>query len=333
MKLVEVRVSREESASVQSLLEEKGLTYFKSAAETETEKADRYTVPIPDEMLDDFFTSISEKIDFRKKINMVLAHEITASMSPSLQKFQDKARENFPPQNPIESVVQKMNRYLKPSWNLLLMALLASVVSVAGLFLNNVAVIVGGMLISPLIGPINSVSVNATLGRIKQMLLSEGTVLLLITSSILISAFVTFVSSRFISLTITSEILIRSNTTLLDWVIALILGVAAGLALVTDLPEILVGVAVAVALVPPAAVCGIGLALDKPHLFIGALLLTFTSLYGLNVGSILLLLLKGVSPRRYYEKAKAKKYSVYSLAVFLGILALLAGLIVISNGL
>lgn len=332
MKWVYVRVSKEESNAIEEVVTNLDVPYAKSSVETESGPAVSYSLPLPDEMLDDFLTHFSNRVDTRKKVNMLVVHEVTASISPTLQNIQERARKAGSSSNPLEAITQRLDKYLRPSLDILVMTLLATVVALAGLFLNNVAVIIGGMLISPLVGPINAVSVNASLGRIRQLVTAELLVLILIGTSIVASALIAYTGSHFIVLGFTSEILSRSSVSVLDVVIALILGIAAGLALVTELPEALVGVAVAVALVPPAAVSGIGLALGRTGVFVGALLLTLTSLYGLNAGGVMLLILKGVTPRKYYEKAQARKYRIYALFAFLTILIFLALSILGSHG-
>jgi len=184
------------------------------------------------------------------------------------------------------------------------------------------------MLQSPLLGPINAFAVNANLGRIEKLLRSQFSTLILLASVMALSTLVTFVASLFIQLPITPQIVIRGDTSLTDIGIALILCFAGGLALVAAIPEILVGVAVAVALVPPATVTGIGLALMNTNLLIGALVLTSVNLLGLQLGCTLMLRARGVSPRSYYQKAVARLHTTYSVLV-LTLLLIILGLIVI----
>lgn len=80
-------------------------------------------------------------------------------------------------------------------------------------------------------------------------------------------------------------------------------------------------------LVRPAAVTGIGLAFFNDQLFFGALILTLVYPVGLQLGSTLVLRLKGVSPRRHYQKAEARTKSAYSILI-LAILLIILGLIV-----
>lgn len=110
--------------------------------------------------------------------------------------------------------------------------------------------------------------------------------------SILFAAACTFLAARVTPLPLTNQILSRTNVTIIDVVVSLFLGVAGGMALVTALPEILVGVAVAAALIPPIAVVGLGIGLGNMSVITGSLLLTFSNLFGLKAGSIVALLSK-----------------------------------------
>jgi uncharacterized hydrophobic protein (TIGR00271 family) len=179
------------------------------------------------------------------------------------------------------------------------MALFATMIALAGLFLDNVAILIGAMLLSPLLGPINAFAVNANLGRIRKLARSQAAVLPLLAAIVILAAIITFLASHIVELpTNTTQIAIRNHATLTDILIALILGLAAGIALFVGFPEILVGVAIAVAIEPPAAVSGIGLALFNTNLFIGALILTLIYLFGLQLGSTLMLRIRGVLPRK-----------------------------------
>ncbi len=117
---------------------------------------------------------------------------------------------------------------------------------------------------------------------------------------------------------ITHEITSRTMAAPTDVVIAILLGIAGGVAMVSSIPGILVGVAIAAALVPPATVTGIGIALWNWDIFSGSLLLTASNIIGLILGSIVVFFLRGVSPRKYYEKNKARKYLIITILVFIG---------------
>ena len=101
------------------------------------------------------------------------------------------------------------------------------------------------------------------------------------------------------------------------------LGIAGGLALITAIPEIIVGVAIAVALVPPATVTGIGIGLGSRDIAVGAFLTLFSSIIGLVIGFLIVFLLKRVRPRNYYEQKKAKQVIVINIVISIFLAALL----------
>jgi uncharacterized hydrophobic protein (TIGR00341 family) len=232
----------------------------------------------------------------------------------------------------LERLAESIERYTRLGRDVLTMALFATMIALAGLFLDNVAILIGAMLLSPLPGPINAFAVNANLGRIRKLARSQAAVLLLLAAIIILAAAITFVASQIVKLPAsTTQITIRNHATLIDILIALILGLAAGIALFVGFPEILVGVAIAVAIVPPAAVSGIGLALFNLNLFLGALILTLIYLFGLQLGSTLMLRIRGVLPRMYYQQTEARKRSTYSILILTVLLVILSLIVILSS--
>lgn len=327
MKRLEARVAKESESAVESVLTSSGLIYGKQEVDTESGKTVLFTTIVPDEMLGHAVDNISKQLDMRKKENLILVSALDAAISPVADDLQKKAREHIPSLGPLETIVQPLQKYLRPSRDIVMMLIIATVVALAGLFLNNVAVVIGAMLISPLLGPLNAVTVNAVLGNVRNVVRAEVSLFTLVFIAIGVGAVITFVASEFIPLSLTGEILQRTHVSILDVIVAVLLGVAGGLALLTEIPEILVGVAVAVAFIPPATVAGILLALGHFELFVGAFLLTMSNLFGLKVGEMLTIRAKGLSPRSYYEIKKARTYGAYSLVFFLVIVILLVVLV------
>jgi uncharacterized membrane protein len=154
----------------------------------------------------------------------------------------------------------------------------------------------------------------------------------LLIAIIVLSGVATFVISQFVSIPLNSaQIVLRSHASFSDILIALVLGLASGLALFVALPELLVGVAIAVALVPPATVAGIGMALEDVGLFAGALTLTFVYLVGLELGTSVMLRIRWVSPRRYYQKGEARVKFAYSIAILATLFVILGAIIYFLN--
>ena len=331
MKKLEITVTRDEADKVEELLKKTELVYLSSAVEIEGEKCVFYSAVLPDSIADQTVADISSIVDLRLRENTISVIGVEGAVSTFLDRLKEKAAKKPTPPSPLERLVESTDRYTRLNKNVLAMALFATTIALAGLFLDNIAIVIGAMLLSPLLGPINAFAVNANLGRIRKVARSQFSVLVLLVAIVLLAAALTFTVSLFLEVSDnTAQIALRSHATLTDVAIALILGLASGLALFVGFPEILVGVAIAVAIVPPATVSGIGLALFNTNLFLGALILTFIYLFGLQLGSTLMLRIRGVQPRKYYQKTEAKKRSAYSILILALLLVMLALIVIFS---
>ena len=260
MKKIEVTVAEEQSGQVEEVLGDLEILFAGSPVKIEGKQCIAYAALVPDQLIDKAVGEIQKRIDLRLKENTISVYGVEAQVSTYVDRLKEKAAKETPASNPFERLVEVAERYRKLDRNVLMMALFATLIAVAGLFLDNPVMVIGAMLLSPLLGPINAFAVNATLGRIRNLLRIQLSILTLLFSVIAVSTLITFVTSRFMDLTVTSQIVLRGSTSLKDVGIGMILGFAGGLALVAAIPEILVGVGVASALLPPATVAGIGVA-------------------------------------------------------------------------
>jgi uncharacterized membrane protein len=127
-----------------------------------------------------------------------------------------------------------------------------------------------------------------------------------------------------------TEILARTDVGMDGIALALASGAAAVLSLTTGLSTTLVGVMVAVALLPPTATTGLLIGAGHAELAVGALLLLAVNVVSVIVAAKAVFMSKGVYPRTWYERAKARQSNLlYSL--FWGVLLLLLILVVITR--
>lgn len=176
-------------------------------------------------------------------------------------------------------------------WVLVFAVFIASL----GLNVNSTAVIIGAMLISPLMGPIVGMGLGigisdlALLKRsIKNYLVATGISVLTATLYFLITPLTEA----------QSELLARTSPTLYDVLIALCGGAAGILALSTrGSGNVIPGVAIATALMPPLCTAGYGLAMGEPSFFLGAFYLYF-----INTVFITLTTFVGVHMLRFKQK-------------------------------
>jgi uncharacterized hydrophobic protein (TIGR00271 family) len=154
-------------------------------------------------------------------------------------------------------------------WILIFAILIASL----GLLTNSTTVIIGAMLISPLMGPIMGLGFGIAINDLQ--LLKRSILNFLFASSVSLT-----ISTSFFLLTpiheATSEILHRTSPNIYDALIALFGGLAGMVATSSKLKgNVIPGVAIATALMPPLCTAGYGLANLNPKYFFGALYLFF----------------------------------------------------------
>ncbi len=166
----------------------------------------------------------------------------------------------------------------------LMLILSASIIAI-GLLINSVAVIIGGMLITPILSPMLIFAMGIVVGDAKLMKRS----LLIVLWSILLVVFISFTMALLATdKEITSELLSRAHPSLAYFLIAMLSGLAVSYALVVpSTSEVLPGVSISVALMPPLATVGIALAFFNWNMAVGALSLFFLNLIGIIFASII----------------------------------------------
>ena len=150
-----------------------------------------------------------------------------------------------------------------PSFRYYLMLGLATAIATLGLIANSSATIIGAMIIAPLMNPMVSLSYAIIRFKLRNKLFARATLTLF--TGVLWVILISFLVTELVGTRITgSEILARANPNLLDLGVAMASGFAGAFALTRrSISNTLPGVAIAVALVPPLCVVGIGLALGS----------------------------------------------------------------------
>ncbi len=190
-----------------------------------------------------------------------------------------------------------------PNLTYLLLIIGSCIIATLGLLSNSVAVIIGAMIIAPLMLPIralafSALTANIQLFRQSLIALGVGTFLAIgIAGSLgLLSGLSSF----------GSEILSRSKPTLLDLGIAIAAGGISGYAkLQPRISGSLAGTAIAVALMPPICVVGLGISHANWSLSLGATLLYLTNLLGIVLACMVAFLVTGCSPLKRARKPLA----------------------------
>lgn len=178
--------------------------------------------------------------------------------------------------------------------NYVVLILGSCAIATLGLLSNSAAVIIGAMIVAPLMLPIRGLAFGALDGdvilvRFSLTAITVGTLLAIVLSGVL---------GYLVGLAeFGSEVFVRSKPTLLDLGIAIAAGGIGGFAKVQPkLSSSLAGVAIAVALMPPVCVIGLGLSHTNWSLSLGATLLYFTNLLGIIFSCMLVFLITGCIP-------------------------------------
>jgi uncharacterized hydrophobic protein (TIGR00271 family) len=196
----------------------------------------------------------------------------------------------------------------------LVLMVLSTMLATVGLYLNSASVIIGAMLLAPLMAPIVSLSMGILRGNIELFKDSIGKIVLGILIALLSSALITLL---FPYKPITDEMLARINPTLLDLAVAIISGIAAAYSKsFKEIIQSLAGVAIAVALVPPLAVAGIGIGRMDFYFFYQAFLLFSTNLVGIIISATFTFRILG------YSAAVRRKASLVVVFIFLVLISI-----------
>lgn len=193
------------------------------------------------------------------------------------------------------------------------MVILSTLVAGIGLILDDVATIIGAMVIAPLLAPNVSLSLAVTLGDLDlgwRSLKANA-------AGFFASLGVAILMGMLFQVDPGSDELIsRTMVNLKHIIIALAAGSAGVLAFTRGVPATIVGVMVAVALLPPLVVVGLLLGAGYIQLAVGAGILTFTNLICINLAGVTTFLIQGVRPRDWWEAKKAKKASRTAIAIW-----------------
>jgi uncharacterized hydrophobic protein (TIGR00341 family) len=123
------------------------------------------------------------------------------------------------------------------------------------------------------------------------------------------------------------EIASRIQVSYADLVLALASGAAGALSFTSGVPGSLIGVMVAVALLPPLMVFGLLVGDGQFQTSLKALLLLMTNVVCVNISGVAMFLYQGVRPNSWWEAKKAKKQTRIAIAVWMVLLAMLTILI------
>ncbi len=199
-----------------------------------------------------------------------------------------------------ENILEGMNVHGANFIILICAILIASV----GLNMNATAVIIGAMLISPLMGSI--IGIGYGVGTYNVKLLREAFKILILSIGISIVTSTFYFSITPIT-TAGSEILSRTSPTIWDVIIAFVGGIAGMVGITRNkTSNVIPGVAIATALMPPLCTAGYGIATKQYHIFLGAGYLFFINCFFITISTFIVTKALNLPTRTNLDDEKQK---------------------------
>ena len=320
VRLVQVTVPTGKRETVARALDEEEVDYVLTEEISGREYAAVAYIPLPDNAVEPVLDRLREVGIDEDTYTVVLDARTVVSRDferledryDSEEKDQRIAREELV--TAAESLVPVLPTYL-------VLTVVSAVIATAGLLLDSPAVVVGSMVIAPLIGPAMATSVGTVV--VDDEMFVQGVKLQVVGLVLSVASAATFawlveflhLIPPFTDVTAISQVRKRLYPDFLSLVVALGAGVAGALSLTGGVSAALVGVMIAVALIPPAATVGIGIAWGVPALSIGSGVLVLVNLLSINLAALVVLRYSGYRPTQWFRLDEARGATLRRVAV------------------
>lgn len=322
MRLVEVIASPENLEKLPAIVSELNITKFWPAGG----KMDLavYRILVEPEKSQELLDALQGILGPDGNIVLITPEAVLPHNAPSSDKDKKTSVETT-----REELYEEVEKGARFGSNFLLMVALSTFVASIGLIKDNIAVVVGAMVIAPLLGPNIALALSTALGDTKLLWAATKANFAGLGLAIVIAIFEGFLWPDVFT---SQELLARTDVGLDSVALALASGAAAALSLTAGLSSVLVGVMVAVALLPPAATMGIMIGAGQADLAVGAGLLLAVNIVCVNLSARIVFIFKGIKPRTWLSSEKAREASTVYLVIWVVSLAILIAIILATRG-
>jgi uncharacterized hydrophobic protein (TIGR00341 family) len=326
-RLIEIILPREDENTLYEMLKEFSVKHFWH--ETGGEKLILVKLLLASEQTETVLDALEKRFSKREGFKIIIL-PVEASI-PRAEEQENKVSEAEQSQAQTnskttagriyrEELYADINDVSKLSRFYLIMVVLSSLVAATGILRNSLAIIIGAMLIAPLLGPHVALSLATTLGdtSLGRQALKAGItgIMLALAVSAVLGVLISF-DPRI------PEVVSRTKVGMGDLALALAAGAAGTLAFTTGASSALIGVMVAVALLPPLVTCGLLLGAGRSGMAMGAFLLFLTNMICINLAGVATFLLQGIRPLSWWEATVAKKATFKAMLLWIVLLAAL----------
>jgi uncharacterized hydrophobic protein (TIGR00341 family) len=330
VRLVQILIPTGKRDAVLGVLNDEGIDYVLTDETSGREFTAVVTFPVPTNALEPVLEDL-RNVGINDDGYTVVVNANTV-ISSQFDELEEKyAEEEDEDRIAREELTSKANDLAPSLSNYALMTVISAIIATAGLLLDSPAVVVGSMVIAPLIGPAMTANVGTVVDDhemfahgIKLQAIGLG---LAVASATVFALLVRYanVIPPLADVTSVGQIRERVAPDFLSLVVALGAGAAGVVSLTSGVSTALVGVMIAVALIPPAATVGIGIAWGQPLVSLGSAVLLLVNVLSINLAVLAGLWYQGYRPEHWFRESDARSATVKRIGVLaLSILVLSA---------
>jgi len=318
-------------AAVVRALDDEGVDYVVTDETSGRKYTAVATFPLPTAAVEPVLERLREAgIDERTYTVIVAAETVISRRFEALEEEYAEESERGGDRISREELQTKADDLASGLGTYVLMTVISAVIATAGLLLDSPATVVGSMVIAPLIGPAMSAAVGTVVDD--EDTFRRGVRMQVLGVVVAIAAATLFAFAvRSLALVPPgldplelAEVAERLAPNVLVLVVAIGAGIAGIVSLMTGVSATLVGVMIAVALIPPAAAVGIGIAFAIPRLVLGSGVIVAVNVLSINLSALVVLWYEGYRPQRWFREDDARAAFVKRVAVLVAAIAVLS---------
>lgn len=245
------------------------------------------------------------------------------TQSPEEEKQQQQEQENHSRRISRDELMEELRPGSEIHAIYLAQVVLSSLVASIGMIRDSVALVIAAMMIAPLLLPNMSLALGTTLGDLRLVRRSFQTLAVGVFAGLVVPVVMVWIVSVDMDV---SEIAIRTQPNMSDLVVAMAAGTAGALAVTTGVSATMIGVMVAVALLPPLVAVGLALGQADWAYAFAAMALLGANLVSVNLAAVIVFLVLGIRPSTWHEEERARTTTRIAVVGWV-VLLLLIGLV------
>ncbi len=329
MRLVQITIPSGKRETLLSTLDDEGVDYVVADETSGREYSGIVHIPLPTNAVEPVLDSLREAglDDSSYTVVMEASTVVSRKFEQLEEEYADVKDED---QIARDELVASADSLAPSTRTYIIMTVVSALIATAGLLLDSPAVVVGSMVIAPLVGPAMAASVGTVVND--REMFARGVRLQIVGLLLAIgTAFVFAFAVREINLippladvTAIPEVRERVAPDFLSLIIAIGAGIAGIVSLTTGVSAALVGVMISVALIPPAATVGIGLAWGQPMVSLSSVVLVLVNVLSINLAALVVLWYSGYRPEHWFRRSDAKRATVTRIATLAIAIAVLS---------